>query len=60
MANTTYISSQEVINELQSSKGKTKLRYYQFISDYNDEMDIRRLGGYFQFKEDLLVKQLES
>ena len=38
MANTTYNSSEDMINKLQSSKGKTKLKLYKNISDYYIEM----------------------
>ena len=31
MANTTYNSSEDMINKLQSLKGKTKLKFYKKI-----------------------------
>ena len=31
MVNTTFITTQELIDELQSLKGKTKLKFYQNI-----------------------------
>ena len=41
MVNTTYNSTQNVINKLHSLKGKTKLKFHQNISNYFDEMNIR-------------------
>ena len=38
MANTTYNSSEDMINKLQSSKGETKLKFYKNISNYYIEM----------------------
>ena len=38
MANTTYNSSEDMINKLQSLKGKTKLKVYKNISNYYIEM----------------------
>ena len=41
MVNTTYNSSEDMINKLQSLKGKTKLKFYKNISDYYIEMKNR-------------------
>ena len=41
MVNTNYNSTEELINKLQSLKGKTKLKFYKNISDYYDSMNIR-------------------
>ena len=38
MVNTTYNSSEDMINKLQSLKGKTKLKFYKSISNYYKEM----------------------
>ena len=38
MVNTTYNSSEEMINKLQSLKGKTRLKFYKNISNYYVEM----------------------
>ena len=38
MANTTYNSADDMINKLQSLKGKTKLKFYKNISNYYIEM----------------------
>ena len=49
MINTNYHTTEDMINKLQELRGKTKLKYYKNISDYNDEMHIRN----FEFEEDL-------
>ena len=41
MVNTTYISTEDMINKLQQLKGKTKLKFYKNISNYFDNMDIK-------------------
>ena len=38
MANTTYNSSEDMINKLQKLKGRIKLKFYKNISDYYIEM----------------------
>ena len=38
MVNTKYNSSEEMINKLQSLKGKTKLKFYKNINNYYVEM----------------------
>ena len=38
MAITTYNSSEDMIKKLQSLKGKTKLKFYENISNYHIEM----------------------
>ena len=38
MVNTNYNSTEDMINKLQSLKGKTKLRFYKNISNYYTEM----------------------
>ena len=38
MVNTTYNSTEDMINKLQSLKGKTKLKFYENISNYYIEM----------------------
>ena len=38
MVNTTYNSTEDMINKLQSLKGKTKLKFYKNISNYYIEM----------------------
>ena len=60
MVNTTCNSAQDVIDKLQSLKGKTKLKFYQNISYYYDEMNIRRRSNTSQFEEDPFSKNAES
>ena len=38
MVNTNYNSIEEMIDKLQSLKGKTKLKFYKNISNYYTEM----------------------
>ena len=38
MVNTNYISTEDMINKLQQSKGKTKLNFHKKISNYSTEM----------------------
>ena len=56
MANTTYNSTQEMIDKLQSLKGKTKLKSFKIISNYYDEMNFRRQSGNLEFEEDPFSK----
>ena len=57
---TTYISTEDLINKLQSLKGKTKLKFFRSISDYYDEMNIRRQSGTFQFEGDPFSKGVQG
>ena len=41
MVNTTYNSTENVINKLQEIKGKTKLKFYQNKSNFYNYMNIR-------------------
>ena len=41
MVNTTYKSTEDMINILQELKGKTKLKFYKSISNYYNNMNIR-------------------
>ena len=38
MVNTTYNSTEDMINEIQQLKGKTKLKFYKNKSNFHDEM----------------------
>ena len=38
MVNTTYNSTEDMINKLQQLKGKTKVKFYLNISNYYTEM----------------------
>ena len=44
-----------MIDELQSLKGKTKLKFYENLSNYYDEIKYKN----FRFEEDLLLKMLK-
>ena len=52
MVNTTYISTEDLIDKLQSLKGKAKLKFYKNINNYYDNVKIR-------FDEDPLLKMLK-
>ena len=41
MVNTSYNSTEDMINKIQELKGKTKLTLYKNTSDYYDNMNIR-------------------
>ena len=45
MANTKYNSTDDMAKKLQQLKGKTKFIFFQNISIYNDNMDIRMDEG---------------
>ena len=49
-----------MIIKIQSLKGKTKLNFYKNLSNYYDEMNIRRQNGNFQFEEDLSSKNAQG
>ena len=57
---TTYNSTKELNNQLKSSKGKTKSKFYQNISNYFDEVNIKRQSGTFQFEEDPFIKNVQG
>ena len=42
MVNTTYNSTEDIINKLQNLKGKTKLNFFKIISTFYDNMNIRK------------------
>ena len=56
MVNTTYNSTEDMINKLQLLKGKTKLKFYKNISNYCDEMKHRNS----QTQEDHFSKNAEG
>ena len=60
MVNTTYNSSEDMISKLQLLKGRTKLKFYQNISNYYNEMIIRRRSGIFQSEEDSFSKGVQG
>ena len=57
MANTTYNSTADMINNLQNLKGKLKLKFYR---NHYDERNIRRQSDNFQFEEDPSSKNVEG
>ena len=56
MVNTTYNTTEDMINKLQSLKGKTKLKFYKNISKYYDEMKHKN----FRTQEDPFSKNAQS
>ena len=44
MVNTDYILTEDLINKLQSLKGKTKLKFYKNKSNYYKEMKNKKLS----------------
>ena len=56
MVNTTYNSTEDMINKLQQFKGKTKLKLYKNISNYYNEMKHKN----FQTQQDLFAKNAQS
>ena len=52
MVNTTYKSTEDMINKLQQLKGKTKLKLYKNISNYYTELKNKK----FQTQQDLFAK----
>ena len=53
MFNTTYNSTEEMINKLQQLNGKTKLEFYKSFSNYHDNMNI-------SFDEDPFAKNAQG
>ena len=58
MVNTTYISTQELINKIQNLKGKTNLIFFKKIGNLTKW--ILEDNGNFQFEEDPLSKNVQS
>ena len=56
MVNTTYNTTEDVINELQQLKGKTKLKFLKNISNYYDEMKQKN----FETQEDPFSKNAQG
>ena len=56
MIHTTYISTEDMIDNLQSLKCESKLIFYQNFNIFYDEMNYRRQSGYLQFEEDVFSK----
>ena len=47
MVNTTYNSTEGMFKKLQLLQSKTKLKFHKNVSDYYDEMNVRRRSGNF-------------
>ena len=56
MVNTTFISTEDMINKLQQLKGKSKLKFYKTIHNYYTEMKNRN----FQTQEDPFAKNAQG
>ena len=56
MVNTTHKSSEDLINKLQSLKGKTKLKFYKYTSNYYTEMKDKN----FQSGQDPFAKNAQG
>ena len=52
MVNTTYNTTEDMIDKLKQLKDKTKIKFYKNISNYYDEMKHKN----FQTQEDLFAK----
>ena len=59
MVYTTYNSTEGMINKLQMLKKKQK-KIHKNISNYYDEMNIRRQSGTFEFEEDTFSKNVQG
>ena len=55
MVNTTYNSTEGMINKIQSLKGKTKLKFCRNVNNYYNEMKQKN----FQTQENCFLKQLK-
>ena len=56
MVNTTYNSTEDMINKLKFLKGKTMLEFYKIIFNYYDE----NINRNFQFEEDPFSKIVQG
>ena len=59
MIGTTYNTSKEMIDNLKSVKGKTKLNFIQNFCKFYDEMNYRRQNNTFQL-EDVFSKNAKG
>ena len=48
-----------MINNSQSLKGKTKIKFYENLTKYDDVMKYRKQSCYFQFDENNFFQSLE-
>ena len=56
LVNTSYNSTEDMINKLQSLKGKTKLKFYKNLSNYYIEMKNEN----FQIQQDPFAKNAQG
>ena len=56
MVNTTYNSTEDMINKLKQLKDKTRLKFYKYLSNYYNEMKNKN----FQTQKDLLAKNAQG
>ena len=56
MVNTTYNSTENMINKLQLLKGKTKINFHKNITNYYDEMKHKN----FETQEDTFSKNAQG
>ena len=60
LVNTEKKATEEMVDKLQSSEGKTKLKNHQNFRDYYDQMKYMRQAVLFNLKKTLLVKVLKT
>ena len=60
MVDTTYKSTPDMVDKLPTLKSKTKLKFYQKISNFYDKMKNRRQRGNFKFEKDNFSKNVED
>ena len=58
MVNKNYKSTKELIEKLQSTKGQTKLKFYQHIGNYYDEMNYWKQSRSFQYQKEPYAENL--
>ena len=63
MVNTRFNSTEDMINKLQQLKGKTKLKFFKNITNYYDEMKLKKFQtqeGPFRKKLKVLIKFIKK
>ena len=58
MVKTEYNTTEGMTKKLQSSGGKTKVKFYEKCN-FDDDMNYRRESGKFQFEEDVFSKDAQ-
>ena len=56
MVNTKNKTTQDMIDKVQQLIGEGKIKFWQLISKYYDEMNYKRQSVTFQFEEDVFSK----